>query len=144
MPEFTSSDLLVQGDLATAITNALILSALGEKPSFEKAGTATMISIVARLISKSFPETVNANGVITDPSTSNAVVVGVCNALFAFSMKRNVAKTVALGIAADLSGDRLLTMMKFVPSKSIFGSTDAAGTTASDPVDGTSTTGGPN
>lgn len=91
MPEFSSSDLLVQGDLATAITNALILSALGEEPSFEKAGTATIISIVARLVSKSFPETVMANGAITDGTTSNAIVVGVINALYGWGMKRNVA-----------------------------------------------------
>ena len=142
MVEFNSSDLLVQGDIATAITRALLDAALGDKASFEKAGTATLISIVSRLLSKSFPDSSKLNGAIKEDETSNMFVVGVVNALVAWGMKRNIAKQVALGVVADVSGDRMLTMLDFSPNKSIFGSKDdkkdaaaaaAAATATADP-----------
>lgn len=119
---YSTSDLLVQGDISTALTYSVISSALGDKPTFEKAGTATLVSIVSRLLSKQFPDAVRANGAITNDETSSMLVVGIVNAFVAWGMKRNVGKTVAIGIAADVTGDRLLTMLSFEPNKPIFGS----------------------
>lgn len=125
MPSFSSQDILVQGDIAAALTRSALDAALGNKPSFEKGLTATGISILARILSKSFPDSLgNMNGSITNPETANMFIVGVTSALVAWGMKRNVAREMALSVVADAAADKLLVSLDFKPNKAIFGSSD--------------------
>jgi hypothetical protein len=139
MPTFSSKDILVQGDIAAAITRSVLDGALGNKPSMERAVTATGISVLARILSKSFPDSLgNMNGSITNPETANMFIVGVTSALVAWGMKKNIAREVALSVVSDAGADKLLVSLDFQPNKSIFGSNkdDTDQTTTTTPTPG--------
>ena len=114
------STLLNLGDVGAAATVSLIEYALGERVTFSKALTATAISAVSRIITQNFTTLSSAGGNITEDTTKDAFIVALINALVAYGMKRSVAKTVAIGVAADVLSDRIITMISLDPKSSLF------------------------
>jgi len=114
------SDLVNFGDLGTALTSAGIEKALGSTPTAYKSGLAVAVSVVSRMITRNFGGIVSLNGTITSPVTKDIFIVGLVNALVAWGMKRNVARAVAVGVAADLLSDRMLMMFGVNEQRGLF------------------------
>ena len=97
--------------------------ALGTQPTITKSVRAFLISAISRLVTTQFPKFATANGEITDPTTSNALIVMIFNGLVAYGMKdRNIARSIAIGVSADVLSDRALSMLSLDPNKSLIGS----------------------
>ena len=94
-----TNELLKLSDLLAGVSSAGF-SAVFDSPSWKKSGVAVFISVLARMISKSFPNA--TGGEQLSATQKNQLVVGALNAIGAYSMNKSVAKSVLLGISSDL------------------------------------------
>ena len=95
-----TTEILKLSDLATAITQYSFDSIFNGKGTFRKSSMAVLISVLARMISESFPNL--TGGQKLDKSTKNQLVVAAMNALYANMSGRDVMKASLLGVSADL------------------------------------------
>jgi hypothetical protein len=109
-------NFLTPSDVSTALVAAVWGNAYGSKSLMYDAYKAYMISVVSRLISSNY----YADQAPLSRAQKNQVIVGIFNTIEGYRIKRGLAKSALSGIAIDLIGSDLVTLIGMDPDKDLF------------------------
>ena len=114
-----TDDLVIFSDILTGATSAGF-SSVFDKPTFQKSLEAVVISILARLLSRSFPGVTGGDSLTS--SQKDELVVAVLSAVNAYAQKKNVMRSVVTGVASDLIAEMTLKYLN-INDKVLIGGT---------------------
>ena len=117
--EVYSTELLKLSDLGSGLMTYSFDSIFNGKATARKSSVSVIISVLARIISESFPNL--TGGPKLDKSTKNQLVVFALNSLYASMLGRDVLKASLLGVSSDLLSEYVFEVLSMEDSVLIGG-----------------------
>jgi hypothetical protein len=132
-----TDDLVIFSDILTGATSAGF-SSVFDKPTLQKSVEAVVISILARLLSRTFPGV--TGGTSLTAGQKDELTVGLLSAVNAYAQKRSVSRAVVTGIASDLIAEMTLKYLN-INDKVLLGGTATTATSGGAPPQNFNTSG---